>query len=279
MNSREIDAEPRHALARAGAAKLGRSSLLMITMLVLGAQAALARDVYCGNQNLPATNPTDPPNLIVKGRCVVPLGKTYYFKDVNILKDGTLWFHEGGSVSTTEFWASAIIIENGGTMAANAGGAPNDPPRFGERGSVLTIYLYGKNEADWDWDGQQFRQQNKGTLCKSPLGTPPPDTKMRPSPCGIPVATWNNNGKDIIPDLPGGVRDFFYQYGPLHGDGKCDDGSVFKVIDGRGTCRTSTGQVGYFGNKVLAVSYGGTLSLRGFKGVGDYYINAPEPVP
>ena len=41
---------------------------------------------------------------------------------------------------------------------------------------------------------------------------------------------------------------------------------VFKVINGKGTCNTSTGQVGYFGNKVLAVSYGGSLYLTAYKG-------------
>ena len=66
------------------------------------------------------------------------------------------------------------------------------------------------------------------------------------------------------------IRDYFYQYGPLHGDGRCTgtEKSVFK--DGK--CRNSQGneppgaQVGYFGNKVLAVSYGGTLDLAGYKG-------------
>jgi hypothetical protein len=77
----------------------------------------------------------------------------------------------------------------------------------------------------------------------------------------------NKGNPTVVPTLPGGVSDYFYQYGPLHGDGKCTDGSVFKVVNGKGACNTSTGQVGYFGNKVLAVSYGGVLALSGYKGV------------
>ena len=62
-----------------------------------------------------------------------------------------------------------------------------------------------------------------------------------------------------------GISDYFYQYGPLHGDGKCNDvGSVFDKATG--ACTSGGGQVGYFGNKVLAVSYGGTLGLYGYKG-------------
>src|SRR5262245_59124873 len=47
--------------------------------------------------------------------------------------------------------------------------------------------------------------------------------------------------------LPGGVTDYFYAYDPL----PYDDGGVVK---------------GYFGYKVLALSYGGTLQLFGKKG-------------
>src|SRR5262249_34417400 len=58
---------------------------------------------------------------------------------------------------------------------------------------------------------------------------------------------WADNGKTQS-YLPGGPHyDYFYQYGPLHGD-------------------NSTGKPGYFGKKVLAVSYGGHLNLLGYKG-------------
>ena len=109
-------------------------------------------------------------------------------------------------------------------------------------------------------------QQNQGALCQSPQGTGP-----KAAPCGIPQAIWDSNGARQV-DLPGlnaqgkPVNDYFYKYGPLHGDGKCDDGSVFDKAKGACTSTSGTGKVGYFGNKVLAVSYGGGLYLTGLKG-------------
>jgi hypothetical protein len=247
MNSREIDVDSRHALARAGAFRLVRI-LLMIAMLVLGAQAAqAAKDIVCGGtRSMPdAPLSTDLPDLIVSGGiCTAPLGKTYYFKNVNILNGGVLLFHEGPSATTTHFWASSIIIENGGAMYANAIAGQNDLTPFGVRGSVLTIHLYGKNDGS-------------SVPCKSA-----PGTGQSPAPCGIPQQYWDNNGTSPV-DLPGvtdypatPVHDYFYRYGPLHGDS----------------------EVGYFGNKVLAVSYGGTLALRGYKGAaqgGEQYDLEP----
>jgi cell migration-inducing and hyaluronan-binding protein len=107
--------------------------------------------------------------------------------------------------------------------------------------------------------------RTKGALCTTA------DPTGQSGPCGIPKNIWDSNGAQPKA-LPGQdaqgkqISDYFYQYGPLHGDGKCTDGSVFKVVNGTGACNTSTGQVGYFGNKVLAVSYGGVLALSGYKG-------------
>jgi hypothetical protein len=274
---------------------LGRI-LLAIALLVLGMQAASA-DAVCTQSNGQWTcvcspksgngyssldeSPDKPwrsaqtaPDLDVTGPCSVPLSQTYYFRNVNIRKSGpsrsVLLFEEASlrdqnnnpiPNSRTEFWASSIIIENGGEFYAYGS---DSGQAFGSNGGVLTIHLYGKNEAEGDPN-----TQNQGALCKSPLGTPGPG--KTPAPCGIPQATWESNGASKV-DLPSldaqgkQISDYFYQYGPLHGDGRCDDGSVFKVINGKGTCNTSTGQVGYFGNKVLAVSYGGSLYLTGYKG-------------
>jgi hypothetical protein len=63
--------------------------------------------------------------------------------------------------------------------------------------------------------------------------------------CGIDAATWNSAGNQKV-SLPGGVSDYFYQYQPL----------MYDTGDPQG----------YFGYKVLAVSYGGTLALYGAKG-------------
>lgn len=63
--------------------------------------------------------------------------------------------------------------------------------------------------------------------------------------CGIPAGIWGTNGSKKV-DLPGGVNDYFYDYQPLKYDG--GDAS------------------GYFGYKVLGVSYGGSLLLYGEDG-------------
>jgi hypothetical protein len=281
MNSRETNARYRHALTRVGPVGLGR--ILVIAMLVLGTQAASAVDcnpttrictckadtIAQGDDRWSSASSTLF-DLQVTGKCFVALAPdfgprfSYYFKNVNILNGGNLLFYEidypAGTI--TNFWASSIIVENGGTLQAYGS---DDGNAFGFRGGVLTIHLYGKNEAEGKPD-----QQNQGALCMTPRGPGPgPDPNI--PPCGIPQDIWDSNGASEK-DLPGldaqgkPVRDYFYQYGPLHGDGKCDDESVFKVINGKGTCNTSRGQVGYFGNKVLAVSYGGSLYLTGYKG-------------
>ena len=68
----------------------------------------------------------------------------------------------------------------------------------------------------------------------------------RPTAPGLDAAIWNNDHSTKI-DLPGGVSDYFYSYMPLDYDGGGDS-------------------PGYFGYKVLALSYGGTLQIYGLKG-------------
>ena len=65
------------------------------------------------------------------------------------------------------------------------------------------------------------------------------------SQCGIDNNTWNSAGSQKV-NLPGGVTDYFYKYEPLLFDG--------------------ADPLGYFGYKVLGVSYGGTIALYGAKG-------------
>jgi hypothetical protein len=89
--------------------------------------------------------------LKVTGTCPVKPGTTYYYGNVNILAGGILLFYENyadGSGSITDFWASSIIIENGGELSAYGRDEDNDKniswQAFGFNGGVLTIHLYGK---------------------------------------------------------------------------------------------------------------------------------------
>jgi cell migration-inducing and hyaluronan-binding protein len=180
--------------------------------------------------------------LLVTGTCVVQPSKKYYYGNVNIVSPGVLIFEEAPN-SETNFWASSIIIENGGKMSAG------ESTVFGTFGGVLTIHLYGADQSGGDPVGHP----GQGVLCQSTTD----------APCGIPSEVWTDNVK-AERDLPGKVHDVFYQYGPLYGDDKCTDGSRYD--HDKGKCGSSNQRVGYFGYKVLAVSYGGTLVLHGHKG-------------
>ncbi len=232
-------------------------ALLLGMMAALHAAApAQAETITCSNGDVPpqairlggGNSAGQQPDLQVTGACTVSKVADYYYANVNILDGGTLDFEEAkGNNSRLAFWASSIIVEKGGTLVAG------QRSLFGANGGMLTIYLYGANQSQ----GDPAANQGQGALCR---------TKMDPvkniGPCGIPLDKWNDNGKTRFTDLPGGVADFFYQYGPLYGDGKCTDGTVWT----NGKCGTADGQVGYFGYKVLAVSYGGKLLLNGYKG-------------
>jgi hypothetical protein len=223
-------------------------ALLALFVNSAGAQAACPTPGAHANQDLK-----------VDSACAVAPGE-YHYRFVNVVANGSLTFTEA-TKSKTDFWASAVIIENGGAVLA--GSSPLNP--FGKLGGVLTIHLYGADLSK----GDPLKIPGQGVLCST----------KAPTPCGIPQAVWTNNGKDplwgcgaasnapgknCIPGLPTNVSDYFYQYGPLYGDERCTDGSKWDKMSGR--CQTANGQVGYFGYKVLAVSFGGRLQLFGYKG-------------
>ena len=133
-----------------------------------------------------------------------------------------------------DFHAHSILVENGGTLEAGF-----DAPAVGP----ISIWLYGARG-----DGIP------SITCKSG------DT------CGVPEAIWRSNPNVVMKEMPHHScvpasnfqpspvgKDCFYQYEDLDGD------------DAHGA---------FFGRKVLAVSYGGTLLLRGRKGIRRGQIEA-----
>ena len=199
-------------------------------------QAALV-DTCAGGMLTPVAMPPigAVKDLEVTDDCTVPAG-SYYYGNVNIYQKqgattrGNLSFND----ATIHFWANSILVENGGTLRAGITKDGVFQP-IGTNGGVLTIHLYGAEAQD--------REHGKGIACK--LGPM----------CGVPKTVWNSN--TILPlgppkicsvtkTLPGGVADCFYAYHPLN----FDDGD----------------KKAYFGYKVLAVSYGGSLQLFGAKG-------------
>src|SRR5580704_7823254 len=209
----------------------GSVPALLCGALLLGlalAQGVQSHVTTCSTGALPAGNGGD---LIVRGpgNCTVNAG-TYQYGNVNIIAGGALVFTD----TKIDFWAKSILIENTGSLIAGSTAAP-----IGTNGGQVTIHLYGPDQ------GTSGTAQ--GIPCKTPMTGPL-------GPCGIPSAIWTANvASQIDPTscaqngLPGGVTDCFYQYMPLDYDGGGDP-------------------PGYFGYKVLAVSYGGTLQLFGKKG-------------
>ncbi|MGH7058753.1 MAG: hypothetical protein ACREFH_00070 [Stellaceae bacterium] len=231
------------------------------------------------------------PDLLVTGPCKVDTAAKYYYGNVNIYNGGVLDFEQPDTGSPDiSIWASAIVVEANGTLEAGVTKPAYGTPRLiDKQGGFLTIHLYGANQSV-DNNGNPVdpaTTPGQGVLCKSTLTK---DSDNNPVPCGIPPAMWQSNGSsllpgcgaalstrgskrvaegaDCLPGLPTAAKDYFYQYGPLYGDGLCSNGKTFKAAGGKGLCGgdPAAGEVGYFGYKVLAVSYGGSLILHGYKG-------------
>ncbi|HEU0156786.1 MAG TPA: hypothetical protein VFQ82_12000, partial [Stellaceae bacterium] len=224
------------------------------------------------------------PDLEVTGACIVDTAKKYFYGNVNILNGGSLEFEQPTAAFASpniDFWAKSIVVEAGGALTAGATRPYGDPgTRLLKDGGFLTIHLYGENQSVDEKTGKPadpVKMPGQGVPCKSSLTK---DSNGDPVPCGIPAAVWQSNGSELlpgcsagnptscIPGLPAETKDYFYQYGPLYGDSKCEKGGEYQVKNGKAMCgnEPAAGRVGYFGYKVLAVSYGGTLMLRGYKG-------------
>ncbi len=170
----------------------------------------------------------DMQDLVLSQACMVPAG-TYQYGEIDIINGGSLTFKD----EKINFWAKSILIQNGGSLIA---GSTSDP--IGKAGGQITFHLYGKDQG----------AGGKGITCKKiEMGKPVTDPM-----CGVDETTWNSNKNPPLNptsctpsmNLPG--SDCFYQYGTL----PVDTGDT----------------AAYFGYKVIAVSYGGTLQLFGQKG-------------
>lgn len=219
-----------------------RAAFLFLLLLIFTghSHAAVVKCGMDGDEILDVSTAGDDLEVI-NNVCTVKQG-TYNFVNVNIFNGGTLKFED----EVIDFWAESILIENDSALIA---GSPEAP--IGRNGR-LTIHLYGADQLVEPLEdyrmGAATKKGNKGILCKTPGGT-----------CGVPTGIWESNmsvpvGDGNYPDsvksdLPGGVTDYFYHYTPL----PFDDGET-------------DGQAGFFGRKVLALSYGGTLQMFGKKG-------------
>lgn len=224
-------------------------SCLVLTVQIAVLPAAFAASpTTCTTAQLSHGSQSNPPDIVVMtGTCTVGAGE-YYFHNINILNGGELKFSD----TVTDFWAESILIQSGGTLSA---GSPSEP--IGTAGGKLTIHLWGPDQGGTA-KGSGGNGGN-GIPCLMSDGK---DGFVTDPQCGIPTNIWNSNKMDMSNMnpasctkvsqlskgllLPGNVDDCFYQYAPLVYDDKDPNA--------------------YFGYKVLALSYNGTLNLYGSRG-------------
>ncbi len=176
--------------------------------------------------------------LEIKGGEVKCVGAgTYHYGFVNIHgtigKDG-IPTAEGKLVfkdAKIDFWVKSLLVENGGSLIV---GSEDEPISK----NTVTIHLYGKE----DETDKGITWMTKGILCMTS------DNINFDLTCGVPRDRWRDGGSDSY-TLPGNVEDKFYAY-------RKTDLQYVKGGD----------EGSYFGRKVLAVSYGGTLRMFGKKG-------------
>ncbi|WP_437972150.1 G8 domain-containing protein [Sorangium sp. So ce260] len=151
--------------------------------------------VTCAGGSLP---PGAGEDLEVKGPCAVAAGM-YRYRHVNIWGGGALTFAD----AKIDFWASSILVEDGGSLIA---GTPEAP--IGTSGGLVTFHLYGSDK-------------DQPIACKS-------------SPtCGVKADVWSPKDPANAPKvaLPGGVTDYFYGYHMNHGaPGAVDEGMFGRKV-------------------------------------------------
>ncbi len=170
----------------------------------------------------------------------------YIFHNVNIVSGGMLMFVDGTDI---DFYAESILIEYMGLLQA---GSQSQAGSFKSR---LTFHLWGSDT-----------ENNPGIECQSALGP-------NGEPCGIPTDLWANNTQMAShmnmpmpsPPVP-----------PKNAPCKASDETKYGQFLPRGDCfyqyeildsaDKRAGRPAYFGHKVLAVSFGGSLKLFGSEG-------------
>ena len=190
-------------------------------------------------------------NLSVDTCVSVPSGTSpYVFKHVNIISGGELRFIDDGGV--IDFRASSILIEQGGTLRA---GSAASGSAFGAQGGQLNIGLWGDDPTH---EGAQVPPAGQeGIACSGAGGTCYPATVKGKactkkawiadptSPCTTDAPQTGANA--------GSLNNSLFEDPKVAGPGQYDNLPYDSAP---------------FGFKVLAVSYGGSLELHGFKGAG-----------
>ncbi len=212
-------------------------ALLAIFCISLSS-AAFAAPLPCSGSLPPGGSSTT--DLLVNGPCTVDgtpgSVAVYVFRNVNIVGPGSLTFAD----TRIDFHAESIIIENGGKLEAGTVLHPigMNPPTMGEVGARIRIYLWGPST-------------DPGALCYGAL-------------CGVPSNLWNSNTTLMTHTVPMPKNMACTKASSIDPTYKLPGDDCFYGYDSFDTA--DKGKPAYFGHKVLALSYGGTIQLLGMKG-------------
>ena len=221
---------------------LAMTIAVVIAFCLCSAKAALAityTQVGCPSGSLlPGGSATT--DLKIDNACTVTgdarrVG-VYVYHNVNIVAGGTLSFED----TRIDFHAESIIVENGGTIKAGTVEHPigRNPGIANEMGARVRIYLWGASG-------------DPGALCEQ-------------ENCGVPSGLWSQNTTlmtHTVPSPKNGSCVTASSINPLY---KLPGDDCFYPYDSFDTA--DSGKAAYFGHKVLAISYGGTIQFLGVKG-------------
>jgi hypothetical protein len=183
------------------------------------------------NHILPAGSLTSPQDLRINGVACVVDGTGTIDNVTGTYVYQNVNIYNGGSLTfqdkQIDFHVHSILVEKASTLQASGTSGLTGP---------LTIWLWGSNDL------------SKSITCLS-------DSKNQ---CGVPDTVWNSN-PNLINHTMGGMSCNSVADPPYVPTGECF--YQYDIAD------TGAPTGAYFGNKVLAVSYGGTLTLTGSKGI------------
>ena len=243
MSSLRQASSPRNRIVKSlSTAWAGRAMTLAMTIAALTAFCLCSSNVSsateCSGQLSPGGSVTT--DLLVNGTCTV-VGDprrvgVYIFHNVNIIAGGTLSFED----TRIDFHAESIIVENGGTIKAGTVDHPigRNPPIAGEVGARVRIYLWGPSG-------------DSGAVCKQ-------------DNCGVPSGLWSVNTTLMRHTVPSPKNGSCVTASSIDPSYKLPGDDCFYPYDSFDA--GDAGKEAYFGHKVLALSYGGTMQFLGVKG-------------
>ncbi len=203
----------------------------------------------------PSATPATPPNLVITNQCYTVSSGSYTYNYVNVAEGGQLIFLDDGG--TIDFRVSSMLVEQGGSVQAGSLECP-----FGSADGKLKIGLWGTDPT-----------QQGTVLSPTPAGITCVGTTMNPGECFDPALTESPH-YCMEPDPSGTWSPSDPCNVTLPSDQQQANGNA--LFEGYDALNFDYGE-NYFGYKVFAVSYGGSVQFFGRKGVADADLSPTPP--